>query len=139
MSNCLTFFGLSLSIINSSFINNTSIWSQEIIDLFLSERMGVNDIAQLNPELGAAVYFGGVNLFINKSYFSGNTGFKGGALYLTSYILDIKQNVLISECIFNKNRGNVGGAINFSINLKIIDIAIIWCIFKNNIGKSFNS
>lgn len=98
--------------------------------------MGVTDVAHIYPELGASIFFAGVDLFLKQSFFSGNTGFKGGSVYVTSCSLDIKQNVLISESIFEKNRGNVGGAINFSVNLKIIDVTIILSIFKENNGKS---
>lgn len=98
--------------------------------------MAVDDIAQVNPELGASIYFAGVNLIVNSTYFEGNTGFKGGAIYLTTCPLEIKQNILITESKFNKNRGNFGGAINFSIYLKAIDAIIIYCIFSGNYAKS---
>lgn len=139
-SNCLTFSGINLNIFNSSFINNTSIWTEEIIQLFESTIMGVTDVSHLYPELGASVFFAGVDLLVDQSYFFGNTGFKGGCIYVTSCILDLKQNVLISETMFKNNRGNVGGAINLSINLKVIDTSIIFCVFQGNNGKSiYNS
>ena len=96
----------------------------------------LSDIAQLNPEIGAAIYFQGVTLYVSKTYFLGNTGFKGGAIYITTYPLEANQNVIISECYFYGNRGNVGGAINFCSDLKIIDAVIVFCIFVANIGKS---
>jgi len=61
--------------------------------MFLSNELGVSDIAQLNPENGGILYFEGVNMLINRSCFIGSTGFKGGAIYVTSYALEINQNV----------------------------------------------
>ena len=104
--------------------------------LFLLGSSGVPDIAQLNPELGASIYFQGVNLFINRSFFKNNTGFKGGALYIVTTPLNLHQNVLITECNFNGNRGNVGASINFSIYLRNITSTINSSIFYSNIGKS---
>ena len=104
--------------------------------MFLSNELGVSDIAQLNPENGGILYFEGVNMLINVSCFIGSTGFKGGAIYVTSYALEINQNVLISECYFKENRGNVGGVINFCINLDWIDAVITFCVFVANLGKS---
>lgn len=136
-SNCLTFLGLSLNVTNCTFMNNTSIVAKEVINLFQSNSMAVSDVAQLNPELGASIYFQGLNLDVRISCFIGNTGFKGGAIYLTNYIQDFLQKIFISHCYFKGNRGNVGAAINFSINLKIIDALIFFCYFHSNIGKSF--
>ena len=104
--------------------------------MFLSNELGFSDIAQLNPENGGILYFEGVNMLINVSCFIGSTGFKGGAIYVTSYALEINQNVLISECYFKENRGNVGGVINFCINLDWIDAVITFCVFVANLGKS---
>ena len=104
--------------------------------MFLSNELGVSDIAQLNPENGGILYFEGVNMLINRSCFIGSTGFKGGAIYVTSYALEINQNVLISESYFKENRGNVGGVINFCINLDWIDAVITFCVFVANLGKS---
>ena len=101
--------------------------------------MGLTDIAQLNPELGASVYFQGVNMFINRSCFKYNTGFKGGALYITSSALERQQTVSIVESYFKGNRGNVGGGINFSIYLKRINSTIISSIFHSNSGKSIQA
>ena len=98
--------------------------------------MGVTDVAHIYPELGASIFFAGVDLLLKQSFFSGNTGFKGGSVYVTSCSLDIKQNVLITECLFKKNRGNVGGAINFSVNLKFINAVVAYTVFVSNIGKS---
>ena len=124
---------------NSTFINNSAIFDILIVQQFLSKVTGLPDIVQLNPELGGTLSFQGLNLIVNRSCFIGGTGFKGGAIYVNSYVTDIHQNVLISECYFKANRGNVGGAINFSINLKTIDAVIAFCIFVANIGKSLNS
>lgn len=135
-SNCMNFRGESLKIQNSTFINNTAIFDSEIVKLFLSKLTGLPDIAELNPEIGGILYFEGVSLFINRSCFIGGTGFKGGAIYITSNTMDLKQNVLIFESYFKKNRGNVGGAINFSVNLKMIDAIINFCLFISNLGKS---
>lgn len=137
LSNCLTFSGFSLILFNSTFINNTAIFSESMIQYFLSNIAGVPDIAQLNPEIGGILYFQGVNLTINVSCFIGGTGCKGGALYITSYSTEIIQNVIITESYFKGNRGNVGGAINFCIDLKIINATIDSCIFVSNIGKSY--
>ena len=98
--------------------------------------MGVSDIAQINPEVGGVLYFQGVSLNVNNSFFEGNTGFKGGALYITPYNSDVQQDILIYESYFKGNRGNVGGAINFSINLKMMEALIAFCIFNANNGKS---
>ena len=94
------------------------------------------DIAQINPEIGGVLFFAGVNLFINISVFIGNTGFKGGAIYITTYDSNIIQNILIFESYFKGNRGNVGGAINFCINLISINAVISFCIINANLGKS---
>lgn len=126
-----------MQITNSTFINNSAIFDSDIVALFLSGLTGLPDIANLNPELGGALYFAGVSLLINQSFFFGGTGFKGGAVYLTSYASDIKQSAVITECYFQNNRGNLGGAINFSTNLKNIDALIIFGVFFGNIGKSF--
>lgn len=98
---------------------------------------GLPDIANLNPEVGGALYFAGVSLLLNQSFFRGGTGFKGGAIYLTGYTFETKQSALITECYFHLNRGNVGGAINYSTNLKSLDALIIFCVFFGNIGKSY--
>ena len=78
------------------------------------------DPAELNPEIGGALYFEGVNLLVNKSSFVGGTGFKGEP---SIYVLCFQCS---SKCNHNRmpiqaKPGNVGGAINFSINLKWID------------------
>lgn len=99
--------------------------------------MQVSDIAQISPELGASVSFQGRVLTVNVSFFFNNTGFKGGAIYVSSYSSDeIRQEVTILDSFFKGNRGNVGGAINLSVNLRVIDIVIFSCIFYSNIGKS---
>lgn len=132
----MSFSGISLKIFNSTFINNSAIFDIEIIKLFLSGLTGLPDIAELNPEIGGNVYFSGLRLLINQSVFIGGTGFKGGAIYVTAYSSENYQNVLISDCLFKRNRGNVGGVINFSIFLKWIDAIINSCVFISNIGKS---
>lgn len=105
--------------------------------IFLSNSIvGLTDIAQLNPEFGASVYFKGINLLINISCFKYNTGFKGGAIYITSTSLDIEQSVSIFESYFKGNRGDVGGVINFSIYLQRINSTITSSIFHSNSGKS---
>ena len=106
------------------------------MELFLSDVTGLPDIAELNPEIGGSLSFQGQNMRVNISCFIGGTGFKGGAIYVNSYETDLYQTVLISESYFKGNRGNVGGAINFSINLKWIDAVIAFCIFIANVGKS---
>ena len=98
--------------------------------------MGVEDISQLYPELGASISFQGGILLVNVSVFLNNTGFKGGAIYVSSYISDdIKQEVTILHSYFKGNRGNLGGAINLSFNLRTIDIVLFSCIFHSNMGK----
>lgn len=123
---------------NCTFLNNTSIVAKDVIDLFNTNYMKVPDIAQINPEIGASIFFQGLNLFINITVFIGNTGFKGGAIYLSDYFWDLHQNVYIVNCYFKGNRGNVGAAINLSIYLKFIDTLLLYCIFHSNIGKSIN-
>lgn len=135
-SNCLGFSGKSLKIYNSSFINNSAIFSVEMERLFLSKITGVDDIAMLNPEVGGNLYFSGIQLTIEKSVFLGGTGFKGGAIYITAYFIEIYQSVLISQSLFKYNRGNIGGVINFSLFLHWIDAVINSCVFISNIGKS---
>lgn len=135
-SNCLSFFGNTMVVKNSTFVNNSAIIDIDIIALFLSGLTGLPDIASLNPEVGGVLYFAGVSLLLNQSFFRGGTGFKGGAVYLTAYELDVQQSVLITECYFKINHGNVGGAINYSINLKVLDAIILYCVFIGNIGKS---
>ena len=136
LSNCLSFSGYNLTLFNSTFINNTAIIDISIIELFLTNVTGLSDIAQLNPEIGGALSFEGVNMLINMSCFIANMGLEGGAIYVTSYALDVHQYVMISESYFKGNRGNVGGAIDFDINLQWIDAAIVFCVFVANSGKS---
>ena len=135
-SNCLYFSGFHIIVSNSTFINNTGIFDISIVQLFLSKVTGLPDIAELNPEIGGSLSFQGLNMIVNRSCFIGGTGFKGGAIYVNSYVTAIHQNVIISESYFKGNRGNVGGAINFSINLKWIDAVLAFCIFSLNVGKS---
>lgn len=132
----MNFKGETIKIQNSTFINNTAIIDISIIELFMSNITGLPDIAEINPEIGGILYFEGVELLINRSCFIGSMGFKGGAIYVAPYNGEIKQNVLITECCFKKNRGNVGGAINFSVNLKFIDAIVAFTVFASNIGKS---
>ena len=95
------------------------------------------DISQLYPELGASINFQGGILLVNVSVFLNNSGFKGGAIYISSYISeDIRQEVTILHSYFKGNKGNLGGAINLSFTLRNIDIVIFSCIFHSNIEKS---
>ena len=137
MSNCISFYGLALDIINSTFINNIAIFDLSIIELFLSNITNLPDIAQLNPELGGAIDFEGLKLIVNQSFFVGNTGFKGGAIFLNKYYFDFEQNVIISESYFRENRGNNGAAIGFVYTLQSINAIIVDCIFISNFGKSY--
>ena len=137
-SNCLYFSGLNIAVSNSTFINNTAIFDISIVQLFLSKVTGLPDIAELNPEVGGSLSFQGVTMVVNRICFMGGTGFKGGAIYVNSYITDVHQYVLISESYFKGNRGNVGGAINFSINLNWIDAVVAFCVYVANVGKSIN-
>ena len=107
------------------------------MDLFLSNITGVPDVVQLNPENGGVLYFQGMNLLINRSVFIGNTGYKGGTIYITSYYFGTAQNILLTENYFKQNRGNVGGVIGFPMNLNAFDAVISFCIFVSNIGKSY--
>ena len=138
-SNCLYFSGFSIAVSNSTFINNTAIFDISIVQLFLSQVTGLPDIAEIGPEIGGSLSFQGVNMVVNSSCFIGGTGFKGGAIYVNSYSTAVHQYVLISECYFKGNRGNAGGAINFSINLKWIDAVVAFCVYIANIGKSIAS
>ena len=128
-----------MTVINSTFSKNIAIFEQSIIDLFLSQITAVPDIVQLNPENGGVLYFQGANLFINQSFFNENTGYKGGAIYISEYAYDITQNVLISESYFKANRGGTGGVINFPVTLVSINALIIFCIFNGNIAKSIDN
>ena len=94
------------------------------------------DIVQLNPENGGVLYFQGVNLLINRSVFIGNTGYKGGAIYITTYYFDVLQNIMFTQSCFKANRGSEGGVINFPLNLNSINAVISFCIFISNIAKS---
>ena len=135
-SNCISFVGFSLKINNSTFINCSGIFDNSIILLFLSGITGLPDPAELNPEIGGSVSFHGAILEVNRSCFMGSTGFKGGAIYVDAYELPLTQNVLIVESYFKGNKGNVGGAVAFSIGLKWINAVINACIFISNLGKS---
>ena len=125
-----------MKIINSTFSRNIAIFDQSIIDLFLSKITGVPDVVQLNPENGGILYFQGANLYINQSFFSENTGFKGGAIFISEYAYDITQNIIISESYFKANRGNTGGVIDFPLTLVSLNAVMIFCIFNGNIAKS---
>lgn len=128
-----------MNVYNSTFINNTAIFSQETMKLFFSGLTGLPDIAQVNPEMGGSIFFAGIKLTINQSIFINSTGFLGGALYITKYsIFNIKQDVLITECYFKFNRGHQGGTIGFSNSLNMIDALIVFCVFNGNEAKSKN-
>lgn len=136
-SNCLTYLGNEINIYNTTFSNNTSIFSLEIINLFSSGLTGLPDIAQVNQEIGGCFYFAGMKLIANRSIFINSTGFKGGAIFLTHYsIANTKQDVMITECYFKLNRGNFGGALSFPQYLQNIDILVIFCVFSGNFGRS---
>lgn len=100
----------------------------------------MDDIAQLNPEIGGSISFMGKNLIVNKSIFLNGTGFRGGSIYISSLFYysfnKIQQNVVIVESLFLRNRGNFGGAVFFSKYCIWIDILFIFCIFTEN--KAFS-
>ena len=123
--------------INCTFLYNIAIFDNAIVKLFLSKLTAVPDIVQLNPEFGGVLYFQGQNLLINRSVFIGNTGYKGGAIYITSNYFESQQNVVLTESYFKANRGNLGGVINFPMTLNSINALISFCIFIANIARSY--
>ena len=137
-SNCLTFYGLSLEVTNSSFSNNIAIFDISIIEAFMSGLTNFPDIAQLNPELGGALDFEGLNLIVNRSFFNGNTGFKGGAIFLNKYYFEFEQKVIIVESYFKENRAFNGAAIGFFDSLKAINAIILDCIISSNFGGAIS-
>ena len=129
------FSGLGLSLINSSFINNTSINDIITIKIFLSNITGLWDIAQVNSEIGGVLFFKGVNMTLINSTFINNTGFRG-AIYVTIYDSDVKQNIFINSSYFKLNRGNFGGAINFCSYLRNFNASILHSVFIKNVARS---
>ena len=96
---------------------------------------GLWDIAQVNTEIGGALYFMGINLTLINSTLINNTGFRG-AIYITNYASDVTQYILINSSYFKYNRGNFGGAINFCSYLTDFTALVCVNVFVENVARS---
>ena len=119
-SNCIYYIGLYLSLNNSIFQDNNPNYDYEDMTSPLLLVAG-EPLFGAHTENAGALLCLSQTLIIQDCYFSNNSNFNGGAIFLDKYSTSDSQNLVIERTIFfQNNAGETGAAIYFGTNINLI-------------------
>lgn len=87
--------------------------------------------------MGSCFEFKGTNLLVSDSYFSSNSGYFGGAIFIFGDE-NTAANCLFERSIFTKNLADFGGSFGFSIRLHYLNIIVTNCYFFENLATGLD-
>lgn len=131
LSNAIFFSGHLISLMNSTFTNNTPFFDSLDYSRFLDNPTVFSEPIEVKTlTFGGAVYIETLYNYIENCRFSQNAAFEGGSIYYS----DVTKG-LITHCQFTNNSASWGGVLFFSKFVDGARFSIENSYFNDNYGR----